>query len=231
MVKWLNDLTTRLLEQLRSEAELDLMAFQDVYNMDGVKVSEIDLMDEIFNVPVKQHVLHEVVTMQLANRRAGTAATKGRSEVRGSGKKPYRQKGTGRARAGSRKSPLWRGGGVVFGPRPRSYAYKVPKKVRRQALKMALTNKLQEHALVVVDKLDLETVKTKRFVEVLVALKTKEALIVTDRELENLELSSRNVPRVKVVRWEGLNVYDILKFKHLILLEPSVKHLEGRLLS
>jgi large subunit ribosomal protein L4 len=207
------------------------MAFQDVYNMDGVKVSEIDLMDEIFNVPVKQHVLHEVVTMQLANRRAGTAATKGRSEVRGSGKKPYRQKGTGRARAGSRKSPLWRGGGVVFGPRPRSYAYKVPKKVRRQALKMALTSKLQEHALVVVDKLDLETVKTKRFVEVLLALKTREALIVTDRELENLELSSRNVPRVKVVRWEGLNVYDILKFNHLILLEPSVKHLEGRLLS
>ena len=206
------------------------MALQDVYNMDGITVSEIDLADEIFNVPVKQHVLHEVVTMQLANRRAGTAATKGRSEVRGSGQKPYRQKGTGRARAGSRKSPLWRGGGVVFGPRPRSYAYKVPKKVRRQALKMALTSKLQEKALIVVDKLDLETVKTKRFVEVMGALKTKEALIVTDRELGNLELSSRNVPRVKVVRWEGLNVYDILRFKHLILLESSVKQLEGRLL-
>jgi large subunit ribosomal protein L4 len=207
------------------------MALQDVYNMDGITVSEIDLTDEIFNVPVKQHVLHEVVTMQLANRRAGTAATKGRSDVRGSGQKPYRQKGTGRARAGSRQSPLWRGGGVVFGPNPRSYAYKVPKKVRRQALKMALTTKLQEKALIVVDKLDLETVKTKRFVEVLGALKTKEALIVTDRELGNLELASRNVPRVKVVRWEGLNVYDILRFKHLILLEPSVKQLEERLLS
>jgi large subunit ribosomal protein L4 len=207
------------------------MALQHVYNMDGRKVSEIDLVDEIFNVPVKQHVLHEVVTMQLANRRAGTAATKGRSEVRGSGHKPYRQKGTGRARAGSRKSPLWRGGGVVFGPTPRSYAYKVPKKVRRQALKMALTSKLQEKALIVLDKLDLETVKTKRFVEVMGELKTMEALIVTDRRLENLELSSRNVPCVKVVRWEGLNVYDILKFKHLILLEPSVKQLEGRLLS
>ena len=207
------------------------MALQDVHNMDGVKVSEIDLVDEIFNVPVKQHVLHEVVTMQLANRRSGTAATKGRSEVRGSGKKPHRQKGTGRARAGSVRSPLWRGGGVVFGPRPRSYAYKVPKKVRRQALKMALTSKLQEKGLIVVDKLDLETVKTKRFVEVMGALKTREALIVTDRELENLELSSRNVPHVKVVRWEGLNVYDILRFKHLILLEPSVKQLEGRLLS
>lgn len=207
------------------------MALQDVYNKDGITVSEIDLADEIFNVPVKQHVMHQVVIMQLANRRAGTAATKGRSEVRGSGQKPYRQKGTGRARAGSRKSPLWRSGGVVFGPRPRSYAHKVPKKVRRQALKMALTSKLQEKSLIVVDKLDLEAVKTKQFVEVMGALKTKEALIVTDRELENLKLSSRNVPRVKVVRSEGLNVYDILRFKHLILLEPSVKQLEGRLLS
>lgn len=207
------------------------MAFQDVYNMDGAKVSEIDLADEIFNVPVKQHVLHEVVIMQLANRRAGTSSTKGRSEVRGGGAKPYRQKGTGRARAGTRSSPLWRGGGVVFGPRPRSYAYKVPKKVRRQALKMALTSKLQDNALIVVDKLDLETVKTKPFVEVMEALRAKAALIVTDQKLENLELSSRNVPNVKVVRSEGLNVYDILKFQHLILLEPSVKQLEGRLLS
>jgi large subunit ribosomal protein L4 len=207
------------------------MALQEVYNMDGAKVSEINLADAIFNVPVKQHILHEVVTMQLAGRRAGAASTKGRSEVRGGGQKPYRQKGTGRARAGTRRSPLWRGGGIVFGPKPRTYAYKVPKKVRRQALKMALTAKLQEKALIVVDKLDLEVVKTKRFVEVMGALKAKEALIVTDRKLENLELSSRNVPDVKVVRSEGLNVYDILKFKHLILLEPSVKQLEGRLLS
>jgi len=175
--------------------------------------------------------LHEVVIMQLANRRAGTASTKGRSEVRGGGAKPYRQKGTGRARAGTRSSPLWRGGGVVFGPRPRNYTYKVPKKVRRQALKMALTSKLQDNALIVVDKLDLETVKTKPFVEVMGALRAKAALIVTDQKLENLELSSRNVPNVKVVRSEGLNVYDILKFQHLILLEPSVKQLEGRLLS
>lgn len=206
------------------------MALQDVYNIDGVKVSEIELTDEIFNVPVKQHVLHQVVTMQLTNRRAGTASTKGRSETRGGGQKPYRQKGTGRARAGSRRSPLWRGGGVVFGPKPRSYVYKTPKKVRRQALKMALTSKVQDKSLVVVDQLNLETVKTKRFAEVMRALKAKEALIVTDRKLENLELSSRNVPGVKVVRSEGLNVYDILRFKHVILLEPSVKQLEGRLL-
>ena len=207
------------------------MALQDVYNIDGEKVSEIDLAEEIFNVPVKQHVLHQVVTMQLSNRRAGTASTKGRSEKRGGGQKPYRQKGTGRARAGSRRSPLWRGGGVVFGPKPRSYVYKAPKKVRRQALKMALTSKVQEKALLVVDNINLEAVKTKKFVEVLGALKTGEALIVTDRKLENLELSSRNVPSVKVVRSEGLNVYDILRFKHVILLEPSVKQLEGRLLS
>ncbi|NVM23881.1 MAG: 50S ribosomal protein L4 [Desulfobacterales bacterium] len=207
------------------------MAAADVYNVDGEKISEIDLTDKIFNVPIKKHVLHQVVTMQLANRRTGTAAAKGRSEVRGGGKKPYRQKGTGRARAGSRKSPLWRGGGVVFGPSPRSYTHKVPKKVCSEALKMALTSKLQDKALIVVDRLDLETAKTKQFMEVMAALKTREALIVTDRKLENLELSSRNVPHVKVLRSEGLNVYDILRFKHLVLLQPSVEQIEGRLLS
>lgn len=207
------------------------MATADVYNMDGEKVSETNLADEVFDVPVKQHVLHEMVTMQLTNRRAGTAATKGRSNVRGGGQKPYRQKGTGRARAGTRRSPLWRGGGVVFGPSPRSYGYKVPKRVRRQALKMALTSKLQDKALMVVDRLDFEPVKTKRFVEVMVALKTRRALIVTDRKIESLELSSRNVPDVKVLRSEGLNVYDILRFKNLILLEPSVKQVAERLLS
>jgi large subunit ribosomal protein L4 len=206
------------------------MAVADVYNMDGEKVSEIDLDDEIFNVPAKKHVLHEVVTMQLANRRAGTASSKRRCEVRGGGRKPYRQKGTGRSRAGSRTSPLWRGGGVVFGPKPRSYGYTVPKQVRRQALRMALSSKLQDKALIVVERLDLDSIKTKRFVEVMAALKTAEALIVTDRRLDNLELSSRNVPDVKVLRADGLNVFDILKFKHLILLEPSVKQIQERLL-
>lgn len=207
------------------------MAVCDIYNMDGERVSDIDLVDEVFDVPVKQHVLHQVVTMQLTNKRSGTAATKGRSFVRGGGKKPYRQKGTGRARAGSRSSPLWRGGGVVFGPSPRSYGYKVPKKVRRQALKMALSSKLQDKDLIVVDRLDLETVKTKRFVEVLAALRTREVLIVTDRQNENLEISSRNVPYAKVLRSEGLNVYDILRFKSLILVEPAVNQIQERLLS
>ena len=207
------------------------MAIADVYNMDGEKISETNLADEIFDVAVKQHVLHDMVRMQLVNRRAGTAATKGRSDVRGGGQKPYRQKGTGRARAGTRRSPLWRGGGVVFGPSPRSYRYKVPKRVRRQALRMALTSKLKDKALIVVDRLVVEPVKTKRFVEVMAALKTGRALIVTDRKIESLELSSRNVPDFKVLRSEGLNVYDILRFKNLILLEPSVKQIAERLLS
>ncbi len=149
----------------------------------------------------------------------------------GGGRKPYRQKGTGRARAGTRSSPLWRGGGVVFGPKPRRYSYKVPKKVRRQALKMALSTKFQDHTLVIVDGLDLETIKTKVFVEAMVALNADQALIVTDRKLDNLELSSRNVPGVKVLLAEGLNVYDILKFEHLILLEPCVKQIQERLVS
>lgn len=207
------------------------MSVADIYNMNGEKVSEIDLPDEIFDVPIKQHVLHEVVRMQMNNKRAGTAATKGRSRVRGGGQKPYRQKGTGRARAGTRSSPLWRGGGVVFGPSPRSYSYKVPKRVRRQALKMALTSKLQNNVLVVVDRLEFETVKTRRFVEVIEALKIRDTLIVTDHKIESLELSSRNVPYVKVLRSEGLNVYDVLRFKNLILLEPSVKQITERLAS
>lgn len=207
------------------------MAVCDVYNMDGERVSDIDLVDEVFDVPVKQHVLHQVVTMQLTNKRSGTVATKGRSFVRGGGQKPYRQKGTGRARAGSRSSPLWRGGGVVFGPSPRSYGYKVPKKVRRQALKMALSSKLQDKDLIVVERLDLETVKTKRFVEVLAALRTRDVLIVIERQNENLELSSRNVPYAKVLRSEGLNVYDILRFRSLILVEPAVNQIQERLLS
>ncbi len=207
------------------------MAVAEIYNMNGEKVSEIDLPDEIFDVPIKQHVLHEVVRMQMNNKRAGTAATKGRSRVRGGGQKPYRQKGTGRARAGTRSSPLWRGGGVVFGPSPRSYSYKVPKRVRRQALKMALTSKLQNNVLVVVDGLEFETVKTRRFVEVIEALKIRDTLIVTDHKIESLELSSRNVPYVKVLRSEGLNVYDVLRFKNLILLEPSVKQITERLAS
>jgi len=206
------------------------MATTDVYNMEGQKISQIDLHDGIFNVPVKPHVLHEVVRMQLNSWRAGTAATKSRAEVRGGGRKPFRQKGTGRARAGSRTSPLWRGGGVIFGPKPRSYAYKVPKKLRRLALRMALSSKFRENTLKVVDQLKMDSIKTKRFVEIMNALGVKNALVVMDGKNVAVELSSRNVPSAKVLRCEGLNVYDILKFENLVLVEPSVKQIQERLL-
>jgi large subunit ribosomal protein L4 len=205
------------------------MAVIDVKNMAGDKVSQVDLSDSIFNIEVKPEVLHEVVKMQLACRRAGTASVKRRSDVQGSTRKLYRQKGTGRARRGDIKSPVMRGGGVVFGPKPKSYAYSVPKKVRRLALKMALSSKLQSNDLVVVDNMDLGTPKTKQFVEIMKALKLENALIITPLENENLELSSRNVGSVKVMRTEGLNVYDVLKYQSLVLLEPSVSGIEGRL--
>ena len=207
------------------------MAVIDVVNSKGEKVSERELSDALFNVAAKTSVLHEVVTAQLAGRRSGTASTKRRSEVSGSTRKLYRQKGTGRARRGDIKSPLMRGGGVVFGPHPRSFASKVSKKVRKLALKMALTSKRQENELVVLDKFDLEKVKTKDFIEIVQALRLDNALIVTDNKDEILELSSRNVPRIKVLRSEGLNVYDILKYKNLVLLEPAINDIEGRLLA
>jgi large subunit ribosomal protein L4 len=167
--------------------------------------------------------------MQLACRRAGTAAVKHRSDVTGSTRKLFRQKGTGRARRGDIKSPLLRGGGSAFGPDPRSYAYKVPKKVRRLALKMALSSKRMDNRLLVVDRFDLERVKTADFVRMMKALSLDNALIVTDGRDERLELSSRNVPGVKVLRTEGLNVYDVLKYRSLVLLEPAIKGIEGRL--
>jgi len=207
------------------------MAVVDIVNSTGKKVSEIDLKDEIFNVPVKSSVLHEVVTMQLAGKRAGSAAVKHRSDVSGSQRKLFRQKGTGRARRGNIKSPLLRGGGVVFGPDPKSWAYKVPKKVRRLALKMALSSKLQDEAILVLDNLELEEIKTRALLDITDSLNVDNVLIVVDKADEKLELSSRNVPHMKVLRCEGLNVYDILKYKKLVLLEDSVKGIEGRLLS
>ena len=205
------------------------MPVVDVKNIKGKKVTTIDLVENIFNVPVKSSVLHEVVTMQLANRRAGSASVKHRSDVKGSSRKLFRQKGTGRARRGNIKSPLLRGGGVVFGPDGRTYAFKVPKKVRKLALKMALSSKLQANELMVLDKFELKQIKTKDVVDLLNGLNLTNALIVTGEKNENLELSSRNVPDIKVLRSEGLNVYDILKYKTLILLEPVVKNIEGRL--
>lgn len=205
------------------------MAVVEVQNVTGDKVSQLDLADDIFNVAVKGSVLHDVVKMQLASRRSGTASVKNRSDIRGSVKKLYRQKGTGNARSGSVKSPLRRGGGVVFGPSPKSWAFSVPKKVRRLALKMALSSKLQSEELVVLDKIELEEIKTKKFVGIMDALKLEKVLIVIDGDNENLVRSAKNVPGVKVLKTEGLNVYDILKYEKLLLVESSVKSIEGRL--
>lgn len=201
----------------------------DVLNINKEKVGEVELQEEIFGVPVRGHVLHEVVTWQRACRRAGTACTKTRGEVRGGGRKPWRQKGTGRARSGSTRSPVWKGGGTIFGPRPRSYVYTMPKKVRRLALKMALSSKLQAGQLLVLDEYPHTTPKTKDFVQVLRNFEIAKALIITGEAHEALELSARNVPHVQVMLTAGLNVYDILRFEHLVMLKPALAQIEARL--
>lgn len=201
----------------------------DVIDRNNQKVGSVELSEAVFGVEVKPHLLHEVVVWQLAKRRAGTACTKGRSEVRGGGKKPWRQKGTGRARVGSRRSPLWRGGGTVFGPKPRDYSYTLPKKVKKAALRSALSSKLGEEKLTVLSGFDLEAIKTKEFVSVLGALDAANCLVITPGADEVLEKSSRNVPRVKVLRAEGLNVYDILKYDRLVLLQDAVAGIEEAL--
>ncbi len=205
------------------------MAVCDVLNTRAEKVGEVDLNDALFNIEVNPGILHEVVCQQRAARRSGNASTKTRGEVSGGGAKPWRQKGTGRARAGSRTSPLWRGGGTVFGPKPRDYSYSMPRKVKKLALKMALSARQQEGNLVVLDKFELEVVKTKEFVAVLDALSLKNCLIVVDEMESRLDLSSRNVVGVKVLPVAGLNVYDILKHSKLMLVQASLAGIEQRL--
>jgi large subunit ribosomal protein L4 len=201
-----------------------------ICNSKNEEVGEIELNDELFAVPIKPHLLHEVVTMQLAKRRTGTASTKGRSEVRGGGRKPWRQKGTGRARAGTRSSPLWRGGGVTFGPKPRSFTPKVNRKIRKQALMMALSAKCKENQMVVLDGFDLGEIKTKTVVELLEVFGVKSVLLVIPERDDVLERSARNVPHTKVLRSEGLNVYDILRYRHLMLMKDAVPKIEAALL-
>ena len=205
------------------------MAVCDVLNTRAEKVGEVDLNDALFNIEVNPGILHEVVCQQRAARRSGNASTKTRGEVSGGGAKPWRQKGTGRARAGSRTSPLWRGGGTVFGPKPRDYSYSMPRKVKKLALKMALSARQQEGNLVVLDKFELEAVKTKEFVAVLDALSLKNCLIVVAEMESRLDLSSRNVVGVKVLPVAGLNVYDILKHSKLMLVQASLAGIEQRL--
>jgi large subunit ribosomal protein L4 len=207
------------------------MAVTEVFNTDNKKVGEVELNDALFGLEVKHHVLHDVVKMQLANRRAGVASTKTRSEVRGGGAKPWRQKGTGRARAGTRNSPIWRGGGTTFGPKPRDYSYKLPKKVRKLGLRMALSTRFSEDNMMVLDDFDLSEIKTKKFLEIMKKLEIDNGLIVVPEKNENLEKSSRNLHGFKVIPAEGLNVYDVLLHHRLVLLQPCLEQLEKRLLS
>ena len=207
------------------------MSVLNVYDIEKNKVAELEVNDLVFGAPINENVLYEVVRMQMAVRRSGTASTKGRSEVRGGGRKPWRQKGTGRARVGTIRSPLWRGGGIVFGPKPRSYSFKPPKKVRKAALISALSLKVKEDKILILKDFPMEEIKTKKFQEVLDRFELKRALFVIDKENPVLEKSSRNIKDVKMMRSEGINVYDLLKFDYLVLLEQSVKKIEGALLS
>jgi large subunit ribosomal protein L4 len=194
-----------------------------------VHVIEPKLREEIFGAKTRPHLLHQTVMMQLNRRRAGTAATKSRGWVRGGGKKPWRQKGTGRARAGSIRSPIWVGGGTVFGPQPRDYSFRMPRKARKEALLSALSLKNRDGEIIVVDKLELEEAKTKLMARALAELKVTSALIVIAQPDEKIERSCRNLPGVKVLRVEGLNVYDLVCYRHLILTEEALKLLEERL--
>ncbi|MFA7382669.1 MAG: 50S ribosomal protein L4 [Deltaproteobacteria bacterium RIFOXYD12_FULL_56_24] len=207
------------------------MAVTEIYNVDNVKVGDLELNDNLFAVPVNPHIIHEIVRMQRAARRAGTACTKTRTEVRGGGKKPWKQKGTGRARAGSTTSPLWRGGGVVFGPKPRDYSFKLPKKVKKLGLRMALSSRFSDKLVLVLDNFKIDEIKTKRFIGVMNTLNIENALIVVPERDDHLERSSRNVQGFKVIPTAGLNVYDILLHKHIVLLQPCIGQLEERLLS
>jgi large subunit ribosomal protein L4 len=207
------------------------MPVAGVYDIENNKVSEIELDDAIFGAEVNEAVLYDVVRMQMASKRLGTASTKRRQEVRGGGKKPWRQKGTGRARAGTTRSPLWRGGGIVFGPVPRSYAYKVPKKVRKLALMSALSMKVKEGRMLILNDFPMDEIKTKKFKEIIDRFGLTKALLVVDKSRPILEKSSRNVRGIKMIRSEGINVYDLLNYDHVVFLEPSVKIIEGALLS
>lgn len=204
------------------------MAIIDVRNTSGDNVSKTEIPDDIFNIEVKSHILYDVVKMQLACKRAGTASVKNRSNVKGSTRKLYRQKGTGNARPGDIKSPLRRGGGVVFGPHPKSFSYNLPKKVMRLALKMALSSKYQNGKLLIIDKIELNEVKTKKMSEIFNNLNAKKILLVINGKDEMVEKSTKNIPNAKVLRSEGLNVYDLLKYDNLLILESTIKDIERR---
>ena len=202
------------------------MANVSVYNIEGKEVGSIELNDAVFGVEVNEHLVHMAVVSQLANKRQGTQSAKTRSEVSGGGKKPWRQKGTGHARQGSTRAPQWTGGGIVFAPKPRDYSFKMNKKEKRIALLSALSSKVAESKIVVLDEFKLDEIKTKKFVEVMNNLKVENALVVLEGENKNVVLSARNIPSVKVTATNEINTYDVLKYTTLVVTKAAVEKLE-----
>ena len=202
------------------------MANVSVYNIEGKEVGSIELNDAVFGVEVNEHLVHMAVVNQLANNRQGTQSAKTRSEVSGGGRKPWRQKGTGHARQGSARAPQWTGGGIVFAPKPRDYSFKMNKKEKRIALLSALSSKVAESKIVVLDEFKLDEIKTKKFVEVMNNLKVENALVVLEGENKNVVLSGRNIPSVKVTATNEINTYDVLKYTTLVVTKAAVEKLE-----
>ena len=202
------------------------MANVSVYNIEGKEVGSIELNDAVFGVEVNEHLVHMAVVNQLANNRQGTQSAKTRSEVSGGGRKPWRQKGTGHARQGSTRAPQWTGGGIVFAPKSRDYSFKMNKKEKRIALLSALSSKVAESKIVVLDEFKLDEIKTKKFVEVMNNLKVENALVVLEGENKNVVLSGRNIPSVKVTATNEINTYDVLKYTTLVVTKAAVEKLE-----
>ena len=202
------------------------MAKVSVYNIEGKVVGDMELNDAVFGVEVNEHLVHMAVVSQLANNRQGTQSAKTRAEVSGGGRKPWRQKGTGHARQGSTRSPQWTGGGVVFAPKPRDYSFKMNKKEKNIALKSALTSRVAENKIIVLDSIKFEEIKTKNMVAVLDNLKVNKALVVLNDNDQNVVLSARNIPNVKTASTNTINVYDILKYDQLIVTKDAVATIE-----
>ncbi len=202
------------------------MANVSVYNMEGKEVGSIELNDAVFGVEIKEHLVHRAVVLQLANKRQGTQSAKTRSEVSGGGRKPWRQKRTGHARQGSIRAPQWKGGGVVFAPKPRDYSFKMNKREKRTALFSVLTSKVNDSKLIVLDEFKLDEIKTKKFVQVMNNLSAEKALFLLEGSNQNVFLSGRNIPTVKVLPINEINVYDILKYDKLVLTKAAVEKLE-----
>jgi len=207
------------------------MANIDVYDIKKTKISEMEIADAVFNAEVKEYLIHEAVKIQLANRRAGTVAVKNRSAVSGGGKKPFRQKGTGQARQGCIRAPHYPGGGVAFGPRPKTYNLSMNKKARRAALRSALSLLFKDSKMTVLNSFELENISTKNFVGVLDGFDINKTLLVIDGDNRNLELSARNVKDVKLIKPEGLNIFDIMKYQSIIFTQDAVRKVEGALQS